>query len=162
MWVVRAGQGAKYFEKFLSEKKIFLSWEGYKKDLKEYTSLKMMRELVVEEKSAENRTAISNWSGQLNSFVNQIVIGDFILIPSTRSQTYTLARVTGNYVFSADDPDGLYHSHDVDIITNAIPREIFPQSIVYSLGAYRTLFKVKHEEAIIKLIDEWLRSSFNQ
>ena len=44
MWVVRAGQGAKYFEKFLSEKKIFLSWEGYKKDLKEYTSLKMMRE----------------------------------------------------------------------------------------------------------------------
>ena len=49
----------------------------------------------------------------------------------------------------------------IDVIWENIPRDIFTQEIIYSLGAFRTLFKVKHEEVVLHAISKWLASEIS-
>ena len=161
MWVVRAGQGAVFYKKFLDEKRIFIPWDGFCSDLKDYKCLADYRSLVEKEKNTDNRTSVSNWAGQLYSFVWEINIGDYVLIPSKLSQTYTLCRVVGEYTFNGDEKDGLFHSRSIELITSAIPKKTMSQELIYSLGAYRTIFKVKREDEVLRTIDKWKEQQRN-
>lgn len=161
MWVVRAGKSSVYYEKYLSTRRIFIPWDGFCVDLSSFKSVSEYRTLVAKEKDTHNRTSISNWAGQLYSFVWEMKSADFVLIPSKLSQTYTLARVTGNYAFDQDEEDRLYHSRTVELIVSEIPKKIMSRELVYSLGAYRTVFKVKHEDDVLKTIDKWKEQRVN-
>ena len=79
-------------------------------------------------------------------------IGDYVLIPHKGSRYYTLGKVISNYCFCDSDENGLWHSRDIEILEIDIPREIFSQSMRYSLGAYRTIFKVREEEELLTTI----------
>ena len=82
LWVCRAGQKGCYFSKYIEEQKIYLPWDGYNYDLSKYASLEDFRPIVAQEKKTDNRTSVSNWSGQLFAFVKQMQIGDYVMIPS--------------------------------------------------------------------------------
>lgn len=155
MWVLRAGQKGQYYNKFISTQNIFLPWNGYDFDLSEYSTISEFRSLVENEKGIANTTTISNWAGQLFSFVRKIQINDYVLIPGAFSRSYTLAKISGNYEYNHNDEDKLYHKRKVIILLENIPRNIFNQSIIYSLGAYRTLFIAKYEKEILQVIKEW-------
>ena len=147
MWVVRAGKKAIYFDKYMDDKKIYIPWDGYDVDLSAFNSYGDFKELVLKEKGDDNsRTSISNWTTQLFSFVREMRIGDSVLIPSEFSRSYCLAAINGEYVFDENENEKLYHSRSITIIEQNIPRDIFEQSIIYSLGAYRTIFHVKYEK----------------
>ena len=47
----------------------------------------------------------------------------------------------------------------IEIKECKIPASIFSQTVRYSLGAFRTIFKVKYEEEILKEIDKWKEES---
>ena len=155
MWVVRAGQKSIFYEKFIENQRIYIPWEGYRFSLKGITNKSEFRQIVEKEKKIENKTSISNWSGQLYSFVEQMKENDLVLIPTKGSHTYTLAKIKSEYFFSNED--NLCHYRKIEIIEKAIPRSIFPQHIVYSLGTFRTIFKVKQEEEILCRILQWKR-----
>lgn len=150
LWVCRAGQKGCYFTKYIEDQRIYLPWEGYEYDLSQYNSLEDFRPIVAEEKQTDNRTSISNWSGQLFAFVKQMQIGDYVMIPSASSQFYVLARITGDYEYQASD--GLRHSRSIELMKEDISRTVFSQGIQYSLGAYRTVFQPRYEEEIVKTI----------
>ena len=155
MWVIRAGQDSLHFDKYIRAARVFIPWDGYKMDLSKVNSRAEYRGVVEKEKGTDNRTSVSNWAGQLYSFVHEIEIGDYVLIPTKGSRSYYLARITGDYNFDPTDQDGLYHSREVELLERDIPRGIFSQAIVYSLGAFRTLFKAKHESEILTTIKKW-------
>lgn len=155
MWLVRAGRASVYFEKFIMDKKVYLPWEGYRFDLSQYETLKDFRTIVEKEKNTTNRTSVSNWSAQLFSFVQAMKPGDYVLIPSKGSHKYVLSRIVSDYMYSENDSENLVHSRAIDIIYNDIPKDIFPQGILYSLGTFRTIFNVKQEESILKIIREY-------
>lgn len=154
MWVVRAGQSACYFDKYVSESKIFLPWDGYCTSLADYSEMAEFRSLVETEKCANNRTTVSNWSSQLYAFSKEMNMGDYVLIPTKGSRSFLLGRISGAYCFDANDKDKLYHHRKMEIIRRDIPKEMFPQNIIYSLGAFRTVFKVKQEEKILSLLKD--------
>lgn len=150
LWVCRAGQKGCYFTKYIEERRIYLPWDGYRCDLSQYESLDDFRPIVVKEKQTDNRTSVSNWAGQLYAFVKQMQIGDYVMIPSASSRSYVFARIAGDYEYQENDD--LRHSRSIDIIKEDISREVFSQSIQYSLGAYRTVFQPRYEEEIVKTI----------
>ena len=154
MWLIRAGKNAAYYDKILANNKVFLPWEGYHFNLSGLKEKRDYREAVMKEKQVDSDTAISTWAGQLYTFVNGIKVGETILIPSLRSQTFTLATINGDYEFNPDDVDGLYHAREIIILKTDIPRSVFPQHVLYSLGAYRTLFRLKDENEIMRCIDK--------
>ena len=154
MWVVRAGKNASFHDKYMIQKKIFLPWEGYKTDLSRLQTIAECRSLVQKEKNASNPTSVSNWAGQLYTFAHRIKINDCVLIPSSGSKEYSLATITGDYSYNEYDEDGLYHSRTIKILVRHIPRTIFPMKMVYSLGAYRTVFQVHEEQTVIEAISK--------
>lgn len=155
LWVCRAGQKGCYFSKYIEEKRIFLPWDGYRIDLSKYGSVEEFRPIVAQEKNTDNRTSVSNWSGQLSAFVKQMQIGDYVLIPSAYSRFYVFGRITSDYRYSPDED--LCHSRDIEIIKKDISRSIFSQSILYSLGAYRTVFQPRYKEEIVTVILDLIR-----
>lgn len=155
MWLIRAGKKSVYYEKYLSENRIYLPWEGYNVSLQNLSRREDFRCLVRKEKDTENRTSVSNWSGQLYTFVCEMKCGDYVLIPSAGSHTYVLAKVKSEYKFVEDMNVELRHYRDIDVIVWNIPKGIFSQSIIYSLGAFRTLFTVRQEDEVLRTIREW-------
>lgn len=152
MWVCRAGKDSIYYNKFIENERIYLPWEGFHVDLSSKTCLSDYRVLVADEKGSHNTTTISNLACQLDYFCNQIMIGEYVLVPSRNSRTYALCRVIGNYKYS--ETDELPHSRQIEILRTDIQKDIFPQSIVYNLGTFRTIFRVKNEDKVLKIIEE--------
>lgn len=159
MWVVRAGKKAVYYDKYLKDERIYIPWEGYGMNLSSFKTYGEFKDLVLEEKGDDNnRTSISNWTTQLFAFIREMRINDYVLIPSEFSRTYCLAKITGEYNYDTSGDAELCHSRKILIVEKDIPREIFEQSIIYSLGAYRTIFHVKYEKEIIDTINEWRKN----
>ena len=105
LWVVRAGQKSKFITSIIENSEIYLPWEGYSFPLNTGKTADEYRKIVMKEKGTENRTSVSNWSGQINSFVNEIKIGDYVLIPMFKSREYVLATVSGEYTFNNRNPN---------------------------------------------------------
>lgn len=155
IWVCRAGKDSIFLDNFLCNERVSLPWEGFRVDLKQYSRREQIKSLVQHEKGDVARTSISNWSGQLYSFCWEMNVGDYVLIPHRSSRTYTFAKIIGDYEFRDSDPNGLWHSRKIRIVLSGIPRELFSQSMRYSLGAYRTIFKVREEEELLKTISKY-------
>ena len=155
MWVIRAGKDSLFYEKYLDNGKVYIPWDGYQLDLSKFTIKPEYRKIVEKEKRTTNRTTVSNWAGQLFIFVHEIKIGDIILIPSKRSRSYCVGKITGGYVYDEYEPDSLYHAREFKLLLKEIPRELFSQEVIYSLGAFRTIFKATHEDEILRTIKKW-------
>lgn len=140
---------AKYFEKFNEKKRVYIPWSGYHMDLRNYDTREQFRTLVAKEKNTNNRTSIFNWYGQLFSFVKEMSVGDYVMIPSNRSQEYTLATISGNYEYDPAEKDGLYHSRAVNDSSREYSKIDFFKFVAYTLGTFRTIFKVKCEQEIL-------------
>ena len=157
MWVCRPGQHSKFYDCFVETHSIFLAWEGYKKDLSQFEERQEFRDFVIEEKNPGARTTISNWAGQLYSFSKEMTVGDYVLVPGKNSKTYSLAKITGTYIYK--ESENYAHSREIEWLIMDVPRDIFPQDVQYSLGAFRTLFKVKKEDLIMSLMEKWIEST---
>ena len=155
LWVVRAGQKSIYAEKIVNNSKIYIPWDGYKVSLITLQSREQVRKLVEKEKETDNRTSVSNWAGQLYSFAYEMNEEDYLLIPMYKSREYVLAQIAGKYVYDENEADSLYHSREIKILCKDIPAEIFSQSVRYSLGTFRTIFKVRQEDEILTAIKHW-------
>jgi restriction system protein len=155
IWVIRAGIESIYLPKFMNSGRIFLPWEGYKINFNGLETREDFKQLVIKEKGNQSRTTIANWAGMLFSFTKEMNVGDEVLVPARHSQTYCLANIIGEYEFNISDEDGLYHSRRIEVNTSDIPRNIFSQQVIYSLGAFRTIFRVKYEDEIVASITKW-------
>ena len=147
IWVCRPGKHGSDFDEVQKYGDIFLGWEGYGKDLRSYTSRDQFKELVIAERNPAARTTISNWSGQLYSFCIDMQLGDYVLIPNKNAREFLLAKIDGEYRY---EPERKYpHVRKITIIKEGIPRQDFSQATQYSLGAFRTVFKVKQEDEVL-------------
>lgn len=155
LWICRAGKNAEHFEYYKSTSKIYLPWQGFCIDMSSCKGIQDFRKVVESEKGTENRTSISNWASQLRIFCETMNVDDYVLIPHEKSRKYTLSKIVGEYTFDGFNEKGLWHSRCVNIIKTEIPREIFPQSIQYTLGAFRTAFKVRQEKDILDIIEKY-------
>ena len=152
MWVCRAGQKSVFAEYYFATNRIYIPWDGFKTDLSLYVDRTSIKELVSKEKGDVSRTSISNWSGQLYSFCWEMMEGDYVLIPYKNSKKYAFARIVGGYEFDCQNEKQLWHSRRIEIVIEHVPSDIFSQTVRYSLGAYRTIFKAKHEDEILSAI----------
>jgi conserved domain protein len=149
MWLCRPGKHGSDFEDVKKYRDIFLGWDGYRLDLQPFKSRDDFKKLVIEEKNPEARTTISNWAGQLYSFCIDMKIDDYVLIPNRNAKEFLLAKIDGSYRY---EPNRKYpHVRKIAIVREGILRSAFSQSSQYSLGAFRTVFKVKQEEEVLKV-----------
>lgn len=152
VWLVRAGKHGQYEQKFLQEKKIYVTWDGLTVDL---VSLANRDQLVGEMEgkypTVKKKTLI-NWASQVWPFAFGMQIGDWVIIPSKSQPSLYIGEITGDYQYHSDGPNPFFHSRSIKLIGDGIPRSHFGQDILYSLGAFLTICRIKRNNAVERLM----------
>ena len=154
IWICRAGRKSIYVEDFLKNSKIFCTWDGFKYDLNTIVDKEELKEKIRNDIKDANSTAVNTWTAQLFAFRDGMKKGDIVLTPNKNSVSYNIGIVCGDYFFDGNAPEHFYHGRKVRWIDRIVNREDFPKHIRYSLGAYRTIFRLKYDNEFMEIMDQ--------
>lgn len=147
LWLIRAGRTGQYEQKFLEEGRVYVTWNNLDTDL---TTLKERQELVdiLSRNDPEAKPGkLRNHAGQIWPFAHSIEKGDWVVLPSKSQPVVHVGKITGDYQFNPDGPTPFFHWRSVDWFAQDIPRSNFSQDILYSLGAFMTICRIKRNNA---------------
>ncbi len=147
IWLVRAGSKGQYEDKFLNDKKIYLTWGELDIDLTKYKNREKLLSKLNEIYSSEKPNTIKNWASQIYPFANKIQEEDWIVLPSKRSSTIHFAKVIGSYTYDEKAVSPYKHYIEVKWFATDIPRSNFDQDILYSFGAFMTVCQITRNDA---------------
>lgn len=153
IWVCRTGLKGQYANEFLKDNKIYLTRDNLDFDLEKAEKSFVINSLYENSPSAARQTISNTWS-QIDIFANRMSIGDIVIIPKKSSALVSVGAINGNYVFSEGATFPYMHSREIKVLSREIDTSDFPQSIKYSLGAFRTIFSVRQEDEIRQLLIE--------
>lgn len=147
LWLVRAGKTGQYEQKFLDESRVYLCWYGLNEDLAEIANRGELQEVLADTYPDFKVGKIRQNSGQIWAFAKDMEVGDWIATPSKFAPTIHIGEITGGYEYHPEGPDPFFHSRSVKWIAQDIPRTNFDQDILYSLGAFLTICKIRRNDA---------------
>lgn len=141
MWMVRAGEGAEYFEEFKQKEYVSIGWNeiGPLDGVDNKGKIKQLLREKYEYKTGKIRISAS----QLYRFAFEIEIGDYILTYDPNGRTYLLGKIEGEYEYRKDVMD-YFHVRKVKW-TDKVNRDNLSTSTKNTLGAISTLFKIPRE-----------------
>lgn len=145
LWIVRAGAHGERELAAIDQKKLFpgflevgsLSAKGSRDAI-----LNHLQEVLPN----EGKNRLRNFAAQLNQFVNQIEIGDFVVMPRKVTDGVAIGIVTGGYQFHADSD--FKHSRTVEWKEESLPRDTFKQDLRHSFGAFMTICQIRRNSAL--------------
>jgi restriction system protein len=147
IWLIRAGSHGEYEQKFITENRVYVTWDKLAVNLKKLPD----REALFGEMSTLYQDAkpkrLQNWVSQVWPFAHEIEKGDLVFLPLKTQPAICVGEVTGEYQFEANGPSPYFHSRKVKWIAEAIPRDHFGQDILNSLGAFLTICRIKRNNA---------------
>jgi len=112
-------------------------------DIKDREALRSLVEAAYPEASKHK---VTNFTGQLWSFIERIQPGDIIALPRKATSQIALGKVTGSYGYRTIDGEQL-HTIPVEWIRTDIPRTAFEQDLLFSLGAFMTVCRIQRNRA---------------
>lgn len=147
LWLTRAGSFGEYEEKFLTDSKIYLTWDNLEKDLSEFSTQADLGKFLMENYQSEKPNTLRNWSGQLWPFVSKMQKGDWVVLPSKRSSTLHFGEITGDYKYNPEGQVLYQHYRTIKWFAKDISRSLFDQDILYSIGAFLTICQITRNDA---------------
>ena len=151
IWLFRAGKLGEYENKFLNDKRIYLTWENLNVDLSKYTDRDEMLNMLLEKYNNEKKNTVRNWFGQIYPIAHKVKKGDWVVLPSKLKSAIHIGQVNGPYIFNPKAENPFYHYRDVNWFAKDIPRSNFDQDILYSLGAFLTVCKISRNNAEVRI-----------
>jgi restriction system protein len=147
IWLFRAGKNGEFENKFLKDKRIYLTWDNLNVDLSEYKDRNKILQKLQDMYNGEKANTIKNWASQIYPIAHRIEKGDWIVLPSKLSNTIHFGKVVGDYVFDKAAENPYYHYRTVEWFATDIPRNNFDQDLLYSFGAFMTVCKITRNDA---------------
>ena len=90
--------------------------------------------------------AVGNFAGQLWAFAVAMKVGDLVVLPRKLTSQIAIGRVTGSYEYRQVD-NTLRHARPVEWLQTDLPRTVFEQDLLYSLGAFMTVCNISRNDA---------------
>ena len=147
IWLVRAGAHGEFEEKFLSEKRIYVTWDGLNVDLGSMQERDELIEAMTERSPDSKHKTIINWVSQVWPFAHRMALGDWVVMPSKQQPSIFVGEITGTYNFAPAGEDPFFHWRSVAWIGESIPRSNFGQDLLYSFGAFLTICRIQRNNA---------------
>lgn len=147
IWLVRAGKSGEFENKYLNEKKVYLTWDNLQIDLNSITSWQDLINDLETRYNINNKRTLGNWAGQIWAFANNIKIGDWVILPSKFRSTIHIGGIESEYVYDQKNQNPFYHYINVKWFATDVPRIVFDQDILYSLGAFMTVCQISRNNA---------------
>jgi len=146
VWLVRAGSYGEREEFVLSKGVAAIGWEDLP-DLSKISTREELDAFVRQTYPDEKPNTVTNWVGQLWTFLKRIHEKDLIILPLKKSAAIAIGEVTGPYHYRPDFPPDARHTRAVKWVRTDIPRTSFDQDLLYSFGAYLTVCQIQRNNA---------------
>lgn len=147
IWLFRAGRNGEYEEKFLTDNRIYLTWNNLNIDLTEYKDREKLLHMLEQIYSLEKINTLKNWASQIYPIAHRMEMGDWVVLPSKRTSTIHIGKIVGDYQYEEENGSPYYHYRMIDWFAKDIPRINFDQDILYSFGAFMTVCKITRNDA---------------
>ncbi len=144
LWVVRAGEKAKYVEEFVRNSYIAVGFSELAKDDLGLTDAQALKARV-------SSPADRSYAGQLVTFAYKMQVGDLVIVPrlTSKRRDYLVARLVGPYQHVPAAPESGHHRRPVQWL-GAFSRDVLSQSAINTMGAISTIFKPTAVEAELR------------
>ncbi len=151
VWLVRAGGHGEYQSKFLTENRIYLTWERLDVNLQQLTNREALLEAMKERYPDAKPKVLINYGSQVWPFAHDIQVGDWVILPLKHERAIQVGQVTGGYHFHPEGPNPFFHYREVKWIGEAIPRSHFGKDLLNTFGAFMTICRVQRNNAEARL-----------
>jgi restriction system protein len=147
LWVVRTGKYGEHEQRFLDSNRLYLTWEGFDRDLGKMTTRDEMVSALQEVYPDAPLGRARNNAAQFWAFAKKIAPGDWVIVPSKQKSAVHVAEMVGPYEFDAAAEDPYYHSRAVKWIARDVPRTALDADLRLSIGAMQSIFAVWRNDA---------------
>jgi len=159
VWMIRAGSHGEYEQKFIQEKKVFVTWDDLNIDLSKLQQRNELKIMMAKLFPESKPKTIQNWVSQIWPFAHEIKKKDLIILPLKFQRAIQIGEITGDYTFEPKGPSPYFHWRSVEWIGEAIPRVNFGKDLLNTFGAFLTICRIKKhnaEERILNMrINKW-------
>lgn len=153
IWLIRAGKHGQYEQKFLEDKRIYVTWNELNADLGKMASRDDLSKKIRETYGDDTKPKkISNWVGQIWPFAHEMKIGDLVMLPLKTQRAIQTGEIIGEYQYEPGGPNPYYHWRAVRWHPEPIPRVSFGSDLLNSLGAAMTICRVQKNNAEERLL----------
>lgn len=155
MWLCRAGKHGEYENKFLEDSRIYCNWDNIPVSIMEFRKKQDLHQYFVDnDPDLKIKTAI-NWASQVWPFAHQMKIGETVILPSKIKPVIHFGKIIGDYEFLPENNIPYLHTRKVEWFACNIPRKNFDQDILYSLGAFMAICRIKQEARIRAIVNAY-------
>jgi len=151
VWLVRAGSHGEYEQKFIEEKRVYVTWDLLAVDLAALPDRAALTSYIDERYTDVKPKTVTNWVSQIWPFAHDMAVGDLVIVPLKTQPAIQIGEITGEYRFEAQGPSPYYHWRSVKWVGDAIPRANFGQDLLFSFGAFMTICRIQRNSAEARL-----------
>ena len=144
LWMVRGDKYGQY--QGLALEKGFAYHFSQVPDLSRAKSREDVLELQRNARPDAKDAQLRSWAAQLFAIANRIKQGDLLAMPMRNTPQVAIGKVNGRYQYRTDLGD-VHHTIPVEWIREDIPRTVFGQDLLYSLGSARTVCQIERNNA---------------
>ncbi len=141
-WIVRAGEGGKYIDEFLSHNVVAIGWTKVK-NVKTVKSKAEFEKLYKRAYSNESKQSKSVNIAQFWCFFNEMQKGDIVLTPNPLTRTIHIGVIKSEYQFSVKKLGDMHYMHRRRVDwQKEVSRDVFHIDMKHSMGATLTIFNI--------------------
>lgn len=147
IWLVRAGSAGEFEDKFIGERRVYVTWDGLDVNLANLQQREQLQAALAERYPDAKPKTLQNWTSQVWPFAQRMQVGDWLVLPLKTQPVIYIGEIVGDYQFAGEGPDPFFHWRAVKWIGEAIPRSHFSQDLLYSFGAFMTICRIQRNNA---------------
>jgi len=151
VWLIRAGSHGEFQDKFLSEKRVYITWDRLNVNLEKLSDREALIEALGQRDPSSKPKKLINHASQIWPFAHEMQKGDWIVLPLKAQRAIQIGEVTGDYIFESTGPSPFFHWRAVKWIGEAIPRSHFGKDLLNTFGAFMTICRVQKNDAEARL-----------
>ncbi len=147
IWLIRAGRHGEYEQKFIQENRVYVTWDSLDVNVGSLAKRAELQAAMVQRYPDAKPKRILNWVSQVWPFAHEIQKGDLVILPLKTQPAIQIGEVTGDYHFESAGANPFFHWRPVKWIGEAVPRRNFGKDLLFTLGAFLTICRVKKNNA---------------
>ena len=146
LWVVRCGGDSDFEQEAYDKKIVGIGW-GRLGDVSKFNTIEDLRKHYSDTHPNEKLRTQINCSSQVFTFSKKIQIGDLVALPIKSLGAIAFGKIVGDYEFVPGAHHYVAHQRKVQWIGEPIPRSLISQDLLYTFGAFLTVFQVTRNDA---------------
>ncbi|HEY2518655.1 MAG TPA: restriction endonuclease [Streptosporangiaceae bacterium] len=150
LWMVRAGRHGEGENDALNDQVVGIGWPELG-DLAEVGSAENIRLRLDQAHPDARPSTLANWGGQIDAFRFRVQVGDLVALPLKSAPAVAFGRIVGGYRYAPEAVDAIRHQRQVEWITDGIPRDQIDRDLLYSLGAFLTVYQISRNDAELRI-----------